>query len=60
MFKLLIATIFLSLPLYTGQYNAKVEGSTEDIKWGKHWAGPEVKAPEALKGLVVLLVIWGG
>ena len=38
----------------------KAEGSSKDIRWGQSWAGPELKAPAALKGKVTLLVIWGG
>ena len=40
--------------------NDVVEGSIDRITLGKHWAGPELKAPESLKGRVVLLKIWGG
>ena len=61
MLKLLLASALFCLPISAGQQdNTKVEGSTQSIDWGKHWAGPEVKAPAALKGKVVLLVIWGG
>lgn len=61
MTRLFLAFAFLSLPLQGGQQdNTKVEGATKDIQWGKHWAGPELKAPDELKGKVVLLVIWGG
>ncbi|MEM7384065.1 MAG: hypothetical protein AAF514_03890, partial [Verrucomicrobiota bacterium] len=38
------------------QDNTKVEGSLKDIRWGTHWAGPELKASD-LAGKVVLLKI---
>lgn len=61
MLRILLATIFLCLPLSAGQQdNRKVEGSTKEIFWGQHWAGPEVNTPADLKGKVTLLVIWGG
>ena len=61
MTRLLLALAFLSLPLLGGQQNnTKVEGTTKEIRWGQHWAGPVLKAPADLKGKVVLLVIWGG
>jgi len=60
MIRLLLTTALLCLPISADQDNRKVEGSTRDIIWGKHWAGPEVKAPVDLKGKVTLLVIWGG
>ncbi len=61
MFKILLTTALLCLPLLAAdQDNRKVEGSTQDITWGKHWAGPELKSPVDLKGKVTLLVIWGG
>lgn len=61
MLRIFLATLLLSIPVQAGQQdNTKVEGSTKEISWGKHWAGPEVKAPADLKGKVVLLVIWGG
>ena len=60
MIKIFLATACLALTACADQDNAKVEGSTKDIHWGNHWAGPEVKAPANLKGKVVLLTIWGG
>lgn len=39
---------------------AVVEGSTGEITWGQHWAGPEIKRAKSLEGKVVLLKIWGG
>jgi len=60
MIKVLLATTCLALTACADQDNAKVEGTTKDIRWGNHWAGTEVKAPEDLKGKVVLLKIWGG
>lgn len=51
----------LSLPVFAGQQdNRKVTGNTQDIRWGKNWAGPELKAPAGIEGKVTLLVIWGG
>lgn len=38
----------------------EIKGSLAKIKWGKHWAGPELTAPKHLKGKVVLLKMWGG
>lgn len=61
MIKTLLLTALFALPAFAGnQDNSKVEGTTQDIKWGAHWAGPELKAPADLKGKVVLLKIWGG
>jgi len=61
MIKTLLLSAFFALPAFAGnQDNTKVEGTTQDIQWGAHWAGPEVKAPADLKGKVVLLKIWGG
>lgn len=61
MFRLILLTLFCTLTAHAGQQNnIKVEGTTKNIDWGQHWAGPEVKAPADLKGKVVLLVIWGG
>ena len=61
MLKFLLVTALLCLPLAAAnQDNRKVEGSTQDIEWGKNWAGPELKGPADLKGKVTLLVIWGG
>lgn len=57
---LLVTSLFLVLPACAEKEAAKVEGTTKDIRWGQHWAGPEVKAPADLKGKVVLLKIWGG
>ena len=37
-----------------------VEGSLAKVRWGKHWAGPELKGARSLEGKVVLLKIWGG
>ena len=39
---------------------AEIDGATSEIKWGKHWAGPELKGAKSLEGKVVLLKIWGG
>lgn len=42
---------------------AKKGGSIDKIRWGQHWAGPELATKTAgknLKGKVVLLKIWGG
>jgi len=55
----------LALPLAAcaegdGDSAAKVDGSTKDIGWGEHWAGPKVKRASDLEGKVVLLKIWGG
>ena len=36
------------------------DATTKDIKWGQHWAGPELKGAKSLEGKVVLLKIWGG
>jgi len=61
MLKIFLATLLFSLPVFAGQQdNSKVEGSTQDIGWGRHWAGPEIKTPADMKGKVTLLVIWGG
>jgi len=57
----LLVTLILALPLFAGQQdNQKVEGTSQDIQWGQHWAGPKIENSEALKDKVVLLVIWGG
>lgn len=61
MLKVLLTSLLLSLPIYAGQQdNSKVQGTTQNIDWGKHWAGPEVNSSADLKGKVTLLVIWGG
>lgn len=62
MVKVLLALAFalLALPACGEKEADKVEGSTKDIKWGHHWAGPELKVPADLEGKVTLLVIWGG
>ena len=61
MIRLLLATALLCLPVSAGQQdNRKVEGTTQDIKWGKTWSGPKLDSPADLKGKVTLLVIWGG
>ena len=39
---------------------AEIDGATSKIKWGQHWAGPELKGAKSLEGKVVLLKIWGG
>lgn len=39
---------------------AAIDGSTKDIGWGEHWAGPKLKRASDLEGKVVLLKIWGG
>jgi hypothetical protein len=39
---------------------AEIDGSTKDIGWGEHWAGPTLKRASDLEGKVVLLKIWGG
>ncbi|NNC89280.1 MAG: hypothetical protein HKN82_12540 [Akkermansiaceae bacterium] len=39
---------------------AELEGSTREIIWGEHWAGPKVRGAKSLEGKVVLLKIWGG
>lgn len=57
---LVLALALLALPACGEKEAGKVEGSAKDIKWGRHWAGPEVKGPDELKGKVTLLVIWGG
>jgi len=57
---MILLTAFLSLPACADTDSEKVEETTEDIRWGKHWAGSEVKAPADLKGKVVLLKVWGG
>jgi len=50
----------LALPVFAGtQDNRKVEGTSAEIQWGQHWAGPNIKDSSELKGKVVLLVIWG-
>lgn len=61
MLRIILSSLLLCLPVIAGQQdNTKVHGSSKEIGWGKHWAGPEIKAPEDLKGKVTLLVIWGG
>ena len=60
MMRVFLLAAFLALPACAEKDTAKVEGSTKDIQWGQHWAGPELKAPADLKGKVVLLKIWGG
>lgn len=61
MLRLFLAFILSATSLIAGQQdNRKVEGTTQDINWGTHWAGPKLKAPAELKGKVTLLVIWGG
>ena len=61
MLRLLFATLLLCVPAHANQQdNRKVEGSAQEIRWGRHWAGPEIQAPSDLKGKVTLLVIWGG
>ncbi len=63
MLKVLFPIVYLALavlPTWAAQNNVKVEGSAEDIRWGHHWAGPEVSSAAAMKGKVTLLVIWGG
>lgn len=60
MLKFYLLLFTLSLPVSAGQQdNRKVTGTTQDIEWGKNWAGPELKAPADIKGKVTLLVIWG-
>ena len=36
------------------------KASIDEIVWGQHWGGPEVKGAKSLEGKVVLLKIWGG
>ncbi|MEM9079566.1 MAG: hypothetical protein AAGC74_02615 [Verrucomicrobiota bacterium] len=61
MLRILFTALLLSLTLSAGQQdNRKVEGTTQDIEWGKHWAGPKLKTHAGLKGKVTLLVLWGG
>ena len=61
MLRIFLATLLLYIPVHANQQdNRKVEGSTQEIRWGRHWAGPEIQAPSDLKGKVTLLVIWGG
>lgn len=47
-------------PAGEAKKKAEAKGSLAKVKWGKHWAGPELTAPEHLKGKVVLLQMWGG
>lgn len=53
-----IITLSLSTTLRADQDNTKVEGSLADIKWGEHWAGPDVQVKD-LEGKVVLQMLWG-
>lgn len=58
--KLLFAIFLLALPAYGDRNRQAAQGSVDDIRWGRHWAGPVIQGSSELKGKVTLLVIWGG